>query len=126
MLIHLHSKASQYKSDGLAKKEAYFNAEQNAIVTRNAELYYRKMIQGGTATWNIRDTHMMDTLTRLMEFHGKDSAKSIVWAHNTHIGDARYTDMAKAKMLNLGQLLRQQAGQELLLQQGNGEKEWKK
>jgi hypothetical protein len=50
MLIDLHTKASQYKSDGLAKTEAYFNAEQNAIVTRNAELYYRKMIQGGTAS----------------------------------------------------------------------------
>jgi erythromycin esterase-like protein len=83
MLVHLHSKSNQYKSDGLARREAYFNAEQNAIVAKNAELYYRKMIQGGTATWNIRDTHMMDTLIRLMEFHGKQ-AKSIVWAHNTH------------------------------------------
>jgi erythromycin esterase len=62
MLVHLHSKSNQYKSDGLARREAYFNAEQNAIVAKNAELYYRKMIQGGTATWNIRDTHMMDTL----------------------------------------------------------------
>jgi erythromycin esterase len=120
MLIDLHTKASQYKSDGLAKTEAYFNAEQNAIVTRNAELYYRKMIQGGTATWNIRDKHMMDTLTRLMEFHDKDSAKSIVWAHNTHIDDARNTDMAQANMVNLGQLLRQQAGQERALLVGFG------
>ncbi|MGH9966081.1 MAG: erythromycin esterase family protein [Nitrososphaeraceae archaeon] len=120
MLIDLHSKASQYRSDGLAKKEAYFNAEQNAIVTRNAELYYRKMIQGGTSTWNIRDTHMMDTLTRLMEFHDTDSAKSIVWAHNTHIGDARFTDMTQANMVNLGQLVRQQAGQEKALLVGFG------
>jgi erythromycin esterase-like protein len=111
MLIHLHSKSNQYKSNGLARREAYFNAEQNAIVAKNAELYYRKMIQGGTATWNIRDTHMMDTLKRLMEFHGKQ-AKSIVWAHNTHIGDAKYTDMAEAKMLNIGQLVREHAGDE--------------
>jgi erythromycin esterase-like protein len=111
MLIHLHSKSNQYKSNGLARREAYFNAEQNAIVAKNAELYYRKMIQGGTATWNIRDTHMMDTLKRLMEFHGKQ-AKSIVWAHNTHIGDAKYTDMAEAKMLNIGQLVREHAGEE--------------
>lgn len=120
MLIDLHSKASRYQIDGLAEKEAYFNAEQNAIVTRNAEIYYRKMIQGGTATWNIRDTHMMDTLTRLMDFYGKNSAKSIIWAHNTHIGDARHTDMAKGNMVNLGQLVRQQAGQENVLLVGFG------
>jgi erythromycin esterase-like protein len=111
MLVHLHSKSNQYKSNGLVRREAYFNAEQNAIVAKNAELYYRKMIQGGTATWNIRDTHMMDTLKRLMEFHGKQ-AKSIVWAHNTHIGDAKYTDMAEAKMVNIGQLVREHAGDE--------------
>ena len=81
------------------------------FVAKNAELYYRKMMQGGTATWNIRDTHMMDTLKRLMEFHGKQ-AKSIVWAHNTHTGDARYTDMAEAKMVNIGQLVREHAGDE--------------
>jgi erythromycin esterase len=102
MLIDLHDKAKQYKSDGLGRREEYFNAEQNAIVAKNAELYYRKMMQGGTVTWNIRDTHMMDTLIRLMEFHGKDTAKSIVWAHNTHVGDARYTDMVDAKMVNIG------------------------
>jgi erythromycin esterase len=118
MLIDLHSKAAQYKTDGIGHREAYFNAEQNAIVAKNAELYYRKMIQGGTATWNIRDTHMMETLKRLMEFHNnnnnnnnkKDDSKSIVWAHNTHIGDARQTDMADAKMINLGQLVREYAG----------------
>jgi erythromycin esterase len=111
MLIGLRSKASQYKTDGLGRKEEYFNAEQNAIVAKNAELYYRKMIQGGTATWNIRDTHMMDTLKRLMAFYdGKDnSSKSIVWAHNTHVGDAMQTDMADAKMINIGQLMREHA-----------------
>jgi erythromycin esterase len=111
MLVHLHDKSNQYKSNGLARREAYFNAEQNAIVAKNAELYYRKMMQGGSATWNIRDTHMMDTLKRLMEFHGRQT-KSIVWAHNTHIGDARYTDMAEAKMVNIGQLVREYAGDE--------------
>src|SRR5919109_797035 len=111
MLIGLKSKAKQYKSDGVGRREAYLNAEQNAIVAKNAELYYRKMVQGGTATWNIRDSHMMDTLKRLMEFYGKQ-AKSIVWAHNTHIGDAKYTDMTEAKMLNIGQLVREHAGEE--------------
>jgi erythromycin esterase len=129
MLIDLHDKAKQYKSDGLGRREEYFNAEQNAIVAKNAELYYRKMMQGGTVTWNIRDTHMMDTLKRLMEFHGKQS-KSIVWAHNTHVGDARYTDMAEAKMVNIGQLVREHAGDEKAAlvgfgtYQGIGAKEW--
>jgi erythromycin esterase len=120
MLIHLHSKANQYKSNGLARSEAYFNAEQNAIVAKNAELYYRKMMQGGTVTWNIRDTHMMDTLIRLMEFHGTDTAKSIVWAHNTHVGDARYTDMVDAKMVNIGQLVREHASDKNTLLVGFG------
>ena len=108
MLITLRSKASKYNSGDLSIREEYFNAEQNAIVAKNAELYYRKMVKGGTETWNIRDTHMMDTLERLMDFYGKES-KSIVWAHNTHIGDARETDMANAKMVNLGQLVREYA-----------------
>jgi erythromycin esterase len=75
MLISMRSKASQYKTDGLGGREEYFNAEQNAIVAKNAELYYRKMIQGGTATWNIHDTHIMDTLKRQMEFYDEDGGK---------------------------------------------------
>ena len=78
------------------------------------------MIQGGTATWNIRDTHMMDTLKRLMEFYGRDDSKSIVWAHNTHIGDARYTDMADAKMVNIGQLVREYASEKNVFSVGFG------
>ena len=122
MLIQLKSKANQYKSDGVGRREAYLNAEQNAIVAKNAELYYRKMIQGGTNTWNIRDSHMMDTLKRLMEFYGKDNddAKSIVWAHNTHIGDARQTDMADANMINIGQLVREHASEKNVVLVGFG------
>lgn len=111
MLGMLRQKAKsveeQWEKDG--RREAYFNAEQNAVVVKNAELYYRTMIRGDTASWNIRDRHMMKTLERLMRFHGSD-AKSIVWAHNTHVGDARATDMHKDKMINLGQLAREQAG----------------
>lgn len=107
MLVSLRNKASQYGRDGVGRREEYFNAEQNAIVVRDAELYYRKMMQGGTLTWNIRDKHMVYTLKRLMEFYGKDHSKSIVWAHNTHIGDARQTDMANADMVNIGQLVRE-------------------
>lgn len=106
ILRELRRNAPHYEEDG---REAYFNAEQNALVTRNAELYYRTMVRGGPASWNVRDTHMAETLERLLTFHGPD-AKAIVWAHNTHIGDARATDMARAGMTNLGQIGREQHG----------------
>src|SRR5262249_3147653 len=81
-------------------------AEQNALVIKNAEDYYRTMMQGGAESWNVRDRHMTQTLTRLMRFHGP-AARAIVWEHNTHIGDARFTDMAADGMVNVGQLVRQ-------------------
>jgi erythromycin esterase-like protein len=87
-------------------REASFSAEQNAVVAKNAEHYYRTMVHGGSASWNVRDHHMMETLERLMEHHGS-AAKAIVWEHNTHIGDARATDMARTGMVNIGQLARQ-------------------
>ena len=87
--------------------ENVLSIEQNAFVTRNAEKYYRAMIKRGSASWNIRDEHMVSTIDRLMKFHGKD-AKIIIWEHNTHIGDARATDMASEGMVNVGQLLREQ------------------
>lgn len=64
------------------------------------------MLGGGADSWNVRDSHMMETLERLMAFHGPD-AKAIIWEHNTHIGDARATDMAANGMHNVGQLARQ-------------------
>ena len=120
MLIEVRRRAG--KKDGLFKddgREAHFNAEQNAVVAKNAELYYRTMMHGSAASWNVRDHHMMNTLERLMKFHGSD-AKSIVWAHNTHIGDARATNMARAKMVNLGQLAREQAGHDNVVLVGLG------
>ena len=122
MLMEIRHKAGREDDDGRFKadgREAHFNAEQNAVVAKNAELYYRTMMKGGAASWNVRDHHMMNTLERLMKFHGSD-AKSIVWAHNTHIGDARATDMARAKMVNLGQLAREQAGRESVVLVGFG------
>jgi len=86
--------------------EARFDAEQNALVAVNCEAYYRAMVRGGPGSWNLRDTHMLDTLDRLLDHHGP-KAKGIVWAHNTHVGDARATDMADAGMVNLGQLARE-------------------
>lgn len=103
VLRALRAKSSDYREDG---SETYFNAEQNALVARGAELYYRTMIRGGPTSWNVRDHHMMDTLDRLMTHHGS-RARAIVWEHNTHIGDARFTDMARAGMVNVGQLTRQ-------------------
>jgi len=89
--------------------DEYFNAEQNALVARNAESYYRAMVQGDTNSWNIRDKHMRDTLDRLLAYHG-DDAKAVVWAHNTHVGDARATDMVHRGVVNLGQLARERYG----------------
>jgi erythromycin esterase-like protein len=86
--------------------EAHFNAEQNAWVVRNAEHYYRTMVRGDAESWNIRDTHMVQTLERLMQHYGPQ-AKAIVWEHNTHIGDARFTDMSDEGMVNVGQLVRE-------------------
>lgn len=91
-------------------READFNAEQNAFVIAEAENYYRAMIRGGASSWNVRDYHMADTLDRLMAYHERQwgaTPKAIVWEHNTHIGDARYTDMARAGMVNVGQLARE-------------------
>ena len=90
-------------------REAGFNTEQNALIAVNAEKYYRAMMSFDNESWNVRDTHMMETLDRLLHFHGRD-AKGIVWEHNTHIGDARATDMHRAGMVNIGQLAREQFG----------------
>jgi len=86
-----------------------FAAWQNAEVVAGAERYYRTMVNGGPQSWNIRDTHMADSLDRLLDHYGPD-ARAVVWAHNSHIGDARATDMAEAGLLNLGQLGRERHG----------------
>ena len=81
----------------------------NAEAVKDAEAYYRTMVRGGAESWNLRDRHMADTLDRLMQHYGPD-AKAIVWEHNTHVGDARYTTMANEGMFNVGQLVRQEHG----------------
>ncbi|MFG2003472.1 erythromycin esterase family protein [Spirillospora sp. NPDC048911] len=87
------------------------DALQNAEVAAGAERYYRAMLGGGPQSWNIRDVHMADTLDRLLDFHG-DRSRAVVWAHNTHVGDARATTMADAGMVNLGQLVRDRHGRD--------------
>jgi erythromycin esterase len=104
LLQEMRKKAAQFQHDG---REGFFNAEQNALVAHNAEKYYRTMISGDSPSWNVRDRHMAETLDRLVQHYGPD-AKAIVWEHNTHIGDARATDMASAGMVNVGQLVRVQ------------------
>lgn len=100
----------RFKSQFLdGDREAGFNTEQNALIAVNAEKYYRSMMGFDNESWNVRDRHMMETLDRLMKFHG-DDAKGIVWEHNTHIGDARATNMARAGMVNIGQLARDEYG----------------
>ncbi len=101
LLKEIRQKMPQYNTDN----ENVFSAEQNAIIAVNAEKYYRAMIKGGAHSWNVRDRHMADTLERLLQFHGENS-KVIVWEHNTHIGDARATDMVNEGMFNIGELAR--------------------
>ena len=83
--------------------EKYFDAEQNARVVCAAEGYYRAMYRGAQESWNLRDSHMFDTLERVLEQKGPD-AKAIVWAHNSHIGDAGATAMGESGEFNIGQL----------------------
>jgi len=99
--------------------EGIFNAEQNALIAANAEAYYRAMVRPGAESWNIRDRHMVETLERLMTHHG-NGARAIVWEHNTHIGDARATDMAREGMVNVGQLVRERHGDEGVVSIGFG------
>ncbi|MEV2238644.1 erythromycin esterase family protein [Micromonospora sp. NPDC049891] len=86
-----------------------FSTWQNAEVVAGAERYYREMVAGGPGSWNVRDTHMTDTLDRLLDRYGP-GARGVVWAHNTHVGDARATDMAADGMVNIGQLARERHG----------------
>jgi protein-L-isoaspartate(D-aspartate) O-methyltransferase len=93
----------------------YFDAAQNARLVAAAERYYRIMYYGGPASWNLRDTHMFETLCHILDTGGPD-AKAVVWAHNSHIGDARYTDMGIVRdELNIGQLCRQRFGRDTAL-----------
>ena len=103
LLSHIKKRAPTFNTD----IEASLNIEQNAHIAKNAEKYYRSMVSANQSSWNLRDNHMMDTLKRLLHFHGRE-AKAIIWEHNTHVGDARATDMALDSTINVGQLVREQ------------------
>lgn len=90
--------------------ERYFDAAQNARLVANAERYYRTMYYGSRASWNLRDSHMFETLNQLLTHHGS-GAKAIIWAHNSHIGDASATEMSRRGEYNIGQLCRHGFGE---------------
>jgi len=114
-LVDLQRRAFSYMNrDGFVARDEYFFAEQNARLVINAEEYYREMFRGRVSSWNLRDRHMTETLTALaahLEMQGQPP-KIVVWAHNSHLGDARATDMQRRGEWNVGQLVREQFPQE--------------
>ena len=117
-LIELHAAAAEYvKRDGRLAPDALFFAAQNAKVVASAERYYREVFRGGVSSWNLRDTHMAETLDAISRFLTGQHIppKIVVWAHNSHLGDARATEMGDRGELNLGQLVRQRAGTDAVL-----------
>jgi erythromycin esterase-like protein len=108
-LFELHHKQAEYSSkDTRLPADAHFFALQNATLVANAERYYRTMFRGGPDSWNLRDSHMVETLDALFEHLDQPRlpAKIVVWAHNSHVGDARHTEMGWHGQLTLGQLAR--------------------
>ena len=111
LLALLHKRLDYLVKDG----EEFFAAEQNARIVTAAEQYYRVMYYGDAVSWNLRDQHMFDTLERLMAHRGPD-AKAVVWAHNSHIGDAEFTEMGQVRgEHNIGQLARARFGESAAL-----------
>lgn len=111
-LLELQNKAFEYvRQDGFIANDEYFFATQNARVIKDAEIYYRSMFEGHISSWNIRDTHMAETLNVIadhLENRANQPAKIVVWAHNSHVGDARATEVTEQGEINIGQLVREQ------------------
>ncbi len=115
LLASIRSHAKHYEDE----QESELNLKVNALVAKNAEDYYRAMLQDNAHSWNIRDEHMVEVLHEIRNHHGENT-KIIVWEHNTHIGDARATTMQDDGMLNVGQLLREQHKKEEVFAIGFG------
>ena len=117
-LLELQRRAAEYAGrDGRVAEDDFFYAEQNARLVKNAEQYYRTMFRGRASSWNLRDRHMAETLHALLahsEAQGRH-AKLVLWAHNSHLGDARATDMSGAGEVNVGQLARERYGNDAVL-----------
>lgn len=111
-LVDLQRNAlEQARRGGLLDEDEQFYAEQNARTVADAEAYYRSMFSGRVSSWNLRDHHMVDTLAALtdhLERQRGEPAKVVVWAHNSHVGDARATEMGSRGEVNIGQLVREQ------------------
>jgi erythromycin esterase-like protein len=117
-LRDLQRRAEEYlRRDGFVAEDEFFFAEQNARLVKNAERYYRSMFQDRVSSWNVRDQHMAETLNALVAHLSKHKtqAKIVVWEHNSHLGDARATEMGQAGELNVGQLVRERYGREAIL-----------
>ncbi|MGZ3158499.1 MAG: erythromycin esterase family protein [Burkholderiaceae bacterium] len=115
----LQARAADYmQQDGVEAADAFFYAQQNARLVMNAEHYYRTMFRGRISSWNLRDHHMMQTLDALVQHlshkHGKPE-KIVVWEHNSHIGDARATEVGERGEWNVGQLARERYGNDAVL-----------
>jgi erythromycin esterase-like protein len=117
-LLDLQRRAADYaRRDGRIAADDFFYAEQNARLVKNAEQYYRTMFRGRVSSWNLRDRHMAETLDALIGYHRarRPAAKLVVWAHNSHLGDARVTQMGRQGELNVGQLVRERYPDECAL-----------
>jgi erythromycin esterase-like protein len=118
-LLDLQRQAAAYaQRDGRVAADAHFFAEQNARLVRNAEQYYRAMFRGRADSWNLRDRHMFETLRAVgdhLSRERREPARLVVWAHNSHLGNAAATEMAQQGELNLGQLARATFGHDALL-----------
>ena len=118
-LVELRRSAADYAGrDGRVAADDLFVAEQNARLVMNAEAYYRTMFRGHVASWNLRDRHMAETLDALdayLSAQQRRPAKLVVWAHNSHLGDARATELGRHGELNVGQLVRERHGDRTLL-----------
>jgi erythromycin esterase-like protein len=117
-LLDLHRRRLEYASrDGRVAPDEFFFAEQNARLVKNAERYYRAMFMGRVESWNLRDRHMTETLRELLNFLDRTQprARLVVWAHNSHLGDARATEMGEGGELNVGQLVREEYGGQSVL-----------
>jgi erythromycin esterase-like protein len=103
--------------DGRMAEDDYFYAKENARLVRDAEHYYRRMYRGSVSSWNLRDQHMGEILNALVEYLGQNgpAAKVVVWAHHSHLGDARATEMGSRGEWNLGQLVRERYGRDAVL-----------
>jgi erythromycin esterase-like protein len=117
-LVELQRRTMQYaRRDGRVAEDEFFDAEQNARVVKNAEAYYRSMFLEEVSSWNLRDRHMAETLDALVAHLERQGgrAKIVVWAHNSHIGDARATQMGQRGELNIGQLVRERYAHDAVL-----------